>query len=704
MRFRAIYLLPALILFQCSSSSFERFPAQTKMVLDASGYLYDPSDRSCDGFPRLQVETLPGTCLGLVMPLSRASAGDPKKNFIMPRTIQQIPGTKEFLVVDMGGWKPNNGKVYWMKPDAKGQYQLTAVRAGLNTPHGFRLGADGFFYVGETQAISRFKFVNGQVSGWQLVVSNLPRFKGHMHPLTQFTFDPRNGDMYINSGAPSDHCYQKDGKEYESCPETESGGMGAIYRVPGAWLKNLPAGGITRFEHTASGLRNSMAMVVHSSGYLIQGENSRDFPEQEEPYEELNVIPPSEINKGFHYGWPYCYNAHAQSPEWKFKENYNAALRTVFTSPVNCQERAPKNPGEYQSPQALMPPHVAPLHMAYYTNGSLPLKDKLLVSWHGYQPSGQRLVAYDIDEQGRPWVSAADSADTYLANPKAGCAQSKPFRPKGGVDVIAAYTEVISGWGEIKGVRPKGAPVGFTVAEDGSIFLVEDRANRTVVRLAKGEAFAPARCGDTRDSRPDPRIELLAWRHFLRNNPSALKGYEGVRGNLVKKYCASCHGGFQEKDIAIDRFAELDYLVKNEWVKPSRPDESKLYQAIAQTGDFPPMPPGGSPQFLGTPEGENLLKATSDWIKSLPDLSSTFKRTNMAGGRKVRNQPSTGGKACGEYGEGEVVYIDPRESTWVKADGWVWAKTYVVPGDSRLFQGQCEYPEDGVFFVAVRKQ
>jgi hypothetical protein len=526
-----------------------------------------------------------------------------------------------------------------------------------------------------------------------------------MHPLTQFTFDPRNGDMYINSGAPSDHCYQKGGVNYENCPESDGkGGMGAIYRVPGAWLKNPPSGGISRFEHTASGLRNSMAMVVHPSGYLIQGENSRDFPEQDEPYEEINVIAPSEKNMGLHYGWPYCYNAHALSPEWKFPENRNSSLRASFAKPVDCAGTEAKEPGGYQPPHALMPPHVAPLHMAYYSSGALPLQGQLLVSWHGYQPSGQRLVAYRVDGLGRPLLVSADGAESYGANPKSGCAVQKPFEPKGGLDGIAPYTEVISGWGELKGVRPKGAPVGFTVAEDGSIFLVEDRANRTVVRLAKGEAFAPARCGDTRDNRPDPRVELLAWRHYLKSNPSALQGYEDVKGKLVKKYCAGCHAGFQEKDIALDRFAELDYLVKNEWVSPMKPDESKLYQAIAQSGDFPPMPPGGSPQFLGTPEGDSLLTAVSGWIKSLPDLSGAYKRATMAGGRKIRSQPTVDGKACGEYGQGDVVYIDPRESTWVEASGWVWAKTYLVPGDSRLFHGQCEYPEDGVFFVALRKQ
>ena len=51
-----------------------------------------------------------------------------------------------------------------------------------------------------------------------------------------------------------------------------------IYRIPGAHLRNVPKGGVKFYEIVAKGLRNSMAMVVHPSGNLIQGENSRDFP------------------------------------------------------------------------------------------------------------------------------------------------------------------------------------------------------------------------------------------------------------------------------------------------------------------------------------------------------------------------------------------------------------------------------------------
>ena len=122
------------------------------------------------------------------------------------------------------------------------------------------------------------------------MIGNIPRKEGYMHPLSQFVFDPRNGDLYINSGSPSDHCIVQGTGAYKTCPEEEAQGNGAIYRVPAELLKNIPAGGVRFFEVAAKGLRNSMAMAISDQGYLVQGENSRDFPELEEPYEEMNVI------------------------------------------------------------------------------------------------------------------------------------------------------------------------------------------------------------------------------------------------------------------------------------------------------------------------------------------------------------------------------------------------------------------------------
>ena len=90
------------LLLQCTHSNPSSLRSPSSPVIDKSGYAYNPADRSCDGYPRLNVGTMDGTCLGLAVPHEKAA-------WKMPRTIQQIPGTKDFLVVDMGGWAENRG-------------------------------------------------------------------------------------------------------------------------------------------------------------------------------------------------------------------------------------------------------------------------------------------------------------------------------------------------------------------------------------------------------------------------------------------------------------------------------------------------------------------------------------------------------------------------------------------------------------------
>ena len=43
-----------------------------------------------------------------------------------------------------------------------------------------------------------------------------------------------------------------------------------------------------------------------------------------------------------------------------------------------------------------------------------------------------------------------------------------------GLVPAASATELIAEWHKVLGVRPQGAPVGLTVASDGTIWLVED--------------------------------------------------------------------------------------------------------------------------------------------------------------------------------------------------------------------------------------
>jgi uncharacterized membrane protein len=53
---------------------------------------------------------------------------------------------------------------------------------------------------------------------------------------------------------------------------------------------------------------------------------------------------------------------------------------------------------------------------------------------------------------------------------------------------VAQHHEIISRWNEIEGVRPRGAPTGMSILNDGSLLIVDDK-NAALLRLSTGTAY-----------------------------------------------------------------------------------------------------------------------------------------------------------------------------------------------------------------------
>jgi hypothetical protein len=322
------------------------------------------------------------------------------------------------------------------------------------------------------------------------------------------------------------------------------------------------------------------------------------------------------------------------------------------------------------------------------------------MAWHGYRPSGHRLVAYDVDSSGRPVIGKNLSDATYVFD-RGGdaCALKKKMDPRGGLDRYAPYHELISRWNERKGWRPSGAPASFTVADDGSIWMAEDK-NQTIVRLAKiPGGFERESC----DPNADDRIELLAWRRAVIESPTLTADFNELNSKMVTKYCASCHDGGVEKSLTNDSLSGLDFLVKNRWFVPGKPEKSKALQAILHEGTTPSMPQAGSAQFFGTSEGTEISKIVQKWAAELPaDIDSRFAKTVLKSARKIRASASANAVVCGTFPAGVSVYIDPRPDTFVRADGWMWARLYITPDNKALTPNACTWPADGVFYVATK--
>lgn len=530
------------------------------------------TDTLCDGFPRIAVTSMAQTCLGLV---ADAGLKDERtgETFRFPRKIVELT-PKRFLVLDMGGWSPPDRGGLWELDLQKATPRLWNLVKGLQLPHGLAWGPDGNLYIGEAHRIVRFSresLLNRQTLQAEVVVDNLVRTKArNLHPLINFTFGkgPRDrGDLYVNIGAPSDNCVEE---APNKCSVESEHGLIRRYFYRSEVNQWDP-----RFEVLATGLRNSMGLVSHPSGHLLQAENSRDFKEQNEPYDELNLILP-----GRHYGWPYCYNFQATSPEW--------------TESVNCRLG-------FEKPLVLLAPHAAPLDLIYYNGDLFPeWKGHLLMSWHGHQPTGSRIVAYPTNAQGLPVVeknvswSYSFHDSKQLANPQGGNLQSAP------------YMEIVSGWKKIDGVRPSGSPVGLLVASDGSLFIVEDK-NKTILRLSRSHGpNSPSENLDANDSSNEllKKVKVHRALKSLQSDPDLLSAYNWINQNVFQTNCNQCHGGLQGSGIEA-----FEFMISEGWITPAS-SESLLLQRLKGLNGLQKMP-------MGSELPDKTIQYIETWIQAL---------------------------------------------------------------------------------------
>lgn len=376
---------------------------------------------TCDGYPRAVIETAPGMCAGIVLAPPPAGLPPSKRAIHMPRTLLPLPNG-DLLVADLGTWDAGRGAVWRVTPKPGGEAVVRPVLRKLDMPHTLAFGPDGKIYLGEMSRISRFDpdAADPQAS-LTPVVTGLPdnRLHENRHPLSAFVFDA-DGALLVNVGAPSDQCPPKPGET--ACADAER--QAAIWRFapegPGKWARAPTV--------HARGLRNSLALTRTRAGAILQAENSIDVTTPNWPPEELNVIV-----AGANYGWPYCMGANEPAPAWRAKK-------------PSC--------AKFRKPDLLLPPHGAPLDLLEYRGAMFPeLQGRLLVTLHGYRPTGSRILAIELDAKGLP----------------------KPGqKPR----------DLTPGWQAVRGKRPAGAPVGLAVTPDGAIWVADDRSG-AILRFAK---------------------------------------------------------------------------------------------------------------------------------------------------------------------------------------------------------------------------
>jgi glucose/arabinose dehydrogenase len=521
----------------------------------------------CDGYPQLPIGTMPNSCVGLVIDQTNV---DPAtgKGMKFPRKIVQIPNSEDFIVTDMGSWNPQTGAVFRLVKQANG-YALKTVFNKLNMPFDAEVGPEGHIYIGEMGRIFKFD-PNLAAPTIENVITNLPTnlTVKNMHPLNSFAFlkNQNAWDIVVNVGSPTDNC----GKEAPGVcrnsdgPDAQAALRKYKYLGDGKWNQT--------YSIFARGLRNSMALTVSPAGWVMQAENARALNSDVEPHEELNIV-----QEGRHYGFPYCYNFRAKVPEWSQNPN------------IDCASKA------YDKPHVLLPPRVAPLDMTYYSGKMFPeLQGHLLMTWHGYKPTGNRLVAFDVDQNGWPHLSNTPATYNVWDATRANGKKTVSYSAAGGVLRSAQHKEIITDWFSKRGLRPNGSIVGVTEASDGSIWVVADY-NNTVLRIARSAEWHPT----AEESRGDLEMnvndlsaeDIERLKDNVLNDPENLRRWGYIRSGILQKHCTACHDMNPNKKT--DQFAELEFLLSSKWITLGNYANSKLYNRMSQAETATPMPPSG---------------------------------------------------------------------------------------------------------------
>jgi glucose/arabinose dehydrogenase len=305
------------------------------------------------------------------------------------------------------------------------------------------------------------------------------------HPLLQFAFSPDYNFLYVNFGSKTDSCVKnrslgKNGKEL--CNENSGATPFASVRrySLNEKFEVIPNSGIV----FAKGLRNSIALVVHSSGLVLQGENSRDLADSEQPGEELNILRLSGNSSALHYGWPYCYN----------NGGSNVAMPEFMTREAECKD------GSFIPPTFVLPAHSAPLGLTYLRGSKLTgLRSKLLVSLHGYATHGHRIVAIPVDETG---------------GPEAG----------------APLEDIVFNWGRTSNINPLGAPTGLLEWSDGSVIVLDDK-NGAILRLSAGKSVN--------------KLDYVQNIAEIQITDAMVERFRSSHRILEKK-CSACHSEFSK--------------------------------------------------------------------------------------------------------------------------------------------------------------
>jgi glucose/arabinose dehydrogenase len=303
---------------------------------------------------------------------------------------------------------PSQGRIVAL-PVASRPDQLRSsvtVASGLRLPHGLAVH-DRHLWVAETGRVLRFRYDPTTHTAIEpiTIVPDLP--SGGWHWTRSIALGP-DGRLFVAIGSSCDICRETD-------------------RRRAAIVSYAPDGAHERL--VARGLRNPVGLAFDPrTGALWTTVNERDWRDGRAPPDFLTLV-----REGAHYGWPDCYAREgvlAPDPE--------------FRGASDCRD--------VTRPSAELPPHSAPLGLAFYDGTQFPVayRGNLFVALHGSRA--------ELPEAGYRIVRVVLGAG----------------RPPRVEDFATAWRV---------GDRVWGRPVDVLVGRDGALYVSDDHGGR-VLRIS----------------------------------------------------------------------------------------------------------------------------------------------------------------------------------------------------------------------------
>lgn len=292
---------------------------------------------------------------------------------------------------------------------------------------------DGYLYFGTDTEIVRWQRQPEELipSGDRetIVTAFPPR---NQHAAKAITFD-REGNLYVNVGAPSNACQVEDRTKgspgQKPCPLLDT--------FAGVWRYSADKTGQQHpddGERYVTGVRNAVAVEwsqPHDALYLVQ--HGRD--QLDEMYPELFTLDervqlPAEefhrVESGSDLGWPYTYWDPMRDARMVMPE-YGGDGETVSTDKA------------YQDPLIGFPAHWGPNDLLFYTGKQFPesYRNGAFIAFHGSwnrapQPQeGYRVVFVPMSDSGKPSAEWHTFADGFTGTDKLIDPGAAEYRPMG---------------------------------------------------------------------------------------------------------------------------------------------------------------------------------------------------------------------------------------------------------------------------------